>query len=81
MFGDGDNIGASYFGDGDTAIGFVGGVKVDMVGSDTCCDGNLELLCFGETFRSEVSWVETLLLLLLLAVGLAMQIVVTLTES
>jgi len=58
VLGDGDDIGASDFGDGDTAIGLVGDVKVDVVGTDTCCYGNLELLGFGETLGGEVTGVE-----------------------
>jgi len=59
MFGDGDNVGPGNFGDGDTTISLVGGVKVDVIGSDTRCDSNLELLGFGETLCGEVTWVES----------------------
>jgi hypothetical protein len=52
VFGDGDDVGARDFSDSDTAIGLVGGIEVDVVGTDTCGDGDLEFLCFGETFRS-----------------------------
>ena len=30
-----------------------------MVRSDTCCDGDFEFLCFGETFGGQVSWMES----------------------
>jgi hypothetical protein len=59
VFGDGDDIGAGYFGDGDTAVGLVGCVQVDVVGADTSGNGNLELLGFCETLGSEVAGVET----------------------
>jgi hypothetical protein len=49
VLGDGDNVGARDFGDGDAAIGLVGCVEVDVVGADACCDCELELLGFGET--------------------------------
>lgn len=58
VLGDGDDVGASHFGDGDTAVGLVGNVKVDVVGTDTCCYGDLELLGFGETLGGEVTGVE-----------------------
>ena len=59
MLGDGNDVGASDFGDGDTAVGLVGGVKVDVVGSNTGSDGDLELLGLGQTLSGEVTWVET----------------------
>lgn len=58
VLSDGDDVGTSHFGDGDTAIGLVGDVKVDVVGSDTCGHGDLELLCLSETFSGEVTGVE-----------------------
>ena len=59
VFGDGDDIGACHFGDGDTAVGLVGCVQVDVVGADTSGNGNLELLGFCETLGGEVAGVET----------------------
>lgn len=47
MFGDGDDVRAGHFGDSDTAICLVGRVQVDVVGSNTGSDGNLELLRLG----------------------------------
>lgn len=58
VFGDGDDVGAGDFGDGDAAIGFVGGVEVDVVGADASGNGEFELLGFGETFGGEVARVE-----------------------
>lgn len=58
MLGDGDDVGAGHFGDGDTAVGGVGRVQVDVVRADTGGDGDLELLGLGETLRSEVTGVE-----------------------
>jgi hypothetical protein len=60
MFSDGDNVGACYFGDCDTAVCFIGSIEVDVVRTDTCCYGNLELLSLSEAFLGEVTWVEAL---------------------
>ena len=59
MFCDGDDVRASNFCDCDTAVGLVRCVQVDVVGSDTCCDGDLELLGLGETLCGEVTRVES----------------------
>jgi hypothetical protein len=59
VFGDGYDVGTSNLGDGDTAIGLVCSVQIDMIGSNTSGHGNLELLCFGKTFGSEVTGVES----------------------
>lgn len=58
MLSDGDHVGAGDFGDGDTAIGGVGCVEVDVVRTDTCGNGKLELLGFGETLGGQVTGVE-----------------------
>jgi len=58
MLSDGNDVAAGDFGDSDTAIGVVGGVQVNVVGANTSSDGNLQLLCFGETLGSEVTRVE-----------------------
>ena len=50
VLGDGDDVGTGHFGDGDAAVGLVGGIEVDVVGADAGRDGELELLGFGETF-------------------------------
>ena len=59
MFGNGDDIGPSDFSDGNTAICLVGCIEVDVVGSDTCCDGKLQLLGLGQTLSGEVAGVES----------------------
>jgi len=59
VLGDGNDIGACYFGDGDTAIGLVCCVQVDVVGANSSSDGNLELLGLGQTLSGEVTRVET----------------------
>lgn len=59
MLGDRDNVGSRYLGHGDTTVGLVGGVEIDVVGSNTGCDGDLEVLGLGETLGCEVAWVET----------------------
>jgi hypothetical protein len=58
VLGDGDDIGARHLGDGDTAVGLVGRVEVDVVGADTGGDGELELLRLGETLGGQVAGVE-----------------------
>lgn len=47
VLGDRDDVGASDLCDGDTAVGLVGGIEVDVVGTDTSGDGKLEVLCLG----------------------------------
>ena len=58
VLGDGHDVGASNLGHGDTAIGLVGSIEVDVVRTDTSSDGNLEVLRLGETFGSQVAGVE-----------------------
>jgi hypothetical protein len=59
MLSDRDNVGASDLGDGDTAVGLVGRIEVDVIGTDTSSDGNLQLLGLSKTLCCEVTWVET----------------------
>ena len=59
VLGDRNDVGASDFGNGDTAIGLVGSVEVDVVRSNTGSDGNLEVLRLCETLCREVARVET----------------------
>lgn len=58
VLSDGDDVGASHLGDGDTTVGLVGGIKVDVVGTNTGGDGNLQVLGLGETLSSQVTRVE-----------------------
>lgn len=58
VLGDGDDVGASDLSDGDTAVGAVGSIEVDVVGTNTGSDGNLELLGLGETLSGQVTRVE-----------------------
>ena len=58
VLGDGDDVGACHFGDGDTAVCSVGGVQVDVVGADTSSDGDLELFRFGESLSGQVAGME-----------------------
>lgn len=60
MLSNGDNIGSGHLGDGDTAVGFVGGVEVDVVRANTRSDGKLELLGLLKALLGEVAWVETM---------------------
>jgi hypothetical protein len=56
---DGDNVGASDFGNGDTTVGLVGGIEVDVIRSNTSSDGNLKLLSLSKTLCGKVTGVET----------------------
>jgi hypothetical protein len=53
-----DNVGTSDLGNSDTAVGLVGSVQVDVVRTDTSSDGNLEVLCLGQTLLGQVTRVE-----------------------
>jgi hypothetical protein len=59
VLSDGDDVGASDLGDGDTAVGLVGGIEVDVVRTNTSSDGELQVLSLGETLFCEVSGVES----------------------
>jgi hypothetical protein len=59
MLSNGNDVGTSNLGDGDTAVGLVGCIEVDVVGTDTSCDGNLKVLCLGKTLFCKVSRMES----------------------
>lgn len=63
VLGDGDDVGAGDLSDGDAAIGLVCGVEVDVVGTDTGSDGELELLRLCETLGGQVAGVEAVSML------------------
>jgi len=52
------DVGARDLGDGDTTVGLVGRVEVDMVGSDASCDGELQIFGLCEALSCQVSGVE-----------------------
>jgi hypothetical protein len=52
------DIGAGDFSNSDTTVGGVCGVEVDMVGTDTGSDSNLELLRLGQSLCGEITGVE-----------------------
>lgn len=58
VLSDGDDVGASNLGDGDTTVGLVGGVEVDMVRADTSSNSELELLGLGQALSGQVTGVE-----------------------
>ena len=60
VLSDGDDVGASDLSDGYTAVGLVGSIEVDVVGTDTSSDGELEVLGLSKTLRCEVTGVETI---------------------
>jgi hypothetical protein len=41
VLSDRDDVGAGDLGDGNTAVGLVGGIEVDVVRTDTSSDGKL----------------------------------------
>lgn len=55
---DGDDVGAGDLGDGDAAVGLVGLVQVDVVGTNTGGDGDLEVLALLQAVGGEVTGVE-----------------------
>lgn len=61
VLSDGDDVGASHLSDGETAVGLVGGIEVDVIGTNTSGDGNLQVLGLGETLGSQVTRVEAVL--------------------
>jgi hypothetical protein len=58
VLGDGDDVGAGDFGDGDAAVGLVGLVEVDVVRANTGGNGDLEVLALLQAFGGEVTGVE-----------------------
>lgn len=59
VLGDGDHVAASHLSDGNTAVGCVGSIEVDVVRSNTCCNSKLEVLGFGQSFCGKVTGVES----------------------
>ncbi len=55
----GHNVGASHFSNSDTTVGFVCGIEVNMVRSNAGGDCELELLSLGESFRGQITRMET----------------------
>jgi hypothetical protein len=47
MLSDGHHVGTSDLGDGDAAVGLVCCIKIDMVGTNSSCDSDLEVLRLG----------------------------------
>ena len=52
------DVGTSHFGDGDTTIGFVRGIQVNVVRSNASGNGELELFCFCESLGGQITWME-----------------------
>ena len=65
MFGDRDDVRTSHFSDGDTPIGGVGGIEIDVVRPNTGCDCKLELLCLCESLSGQVTGMEAVQLQLI----------------
>jgi len=58
VLSNGDDVGASDLSDGDTTVGLVGSVEVDVVRADTSGNSELELLGLGKTLSGQVTGVE-----------------------
>lgn len=58
VLGDGDDVGAGDFGNGDAAVGDIGLVEVDVVRANTGGDGDLEVLALLQAVGGEVTGVE-----------------------
>lgn len=58
VLGNGDDIATSDLGDGDTAVGLVGSIQVDVVRADTSSDGELQVLGLGQTVGGQIAGVE-----------------------
>lgn len=58
VLSDRDDIGTSNLSNRDATIGLVGSVQVDVVGTDTSSDGELEVLGLSKTLCGEVTRVE-----------------------
>ena len=61
VLSDRDDVRSGDLGDGDTAVGGVGSVQVNVIGTNTGSDGELELLGLGQTLSGEVTWVEAVI--------------------
>jgi len=61
VLSDGDDVGSGDLSNGDTAIGLVGCVEIDVVGTDAGCNGDLQLLGLGQSLCRQVTWVEAVL--------------------
>jgi hypothetical protein len=59
VLSDGHDVGASDFGNGDTAVGLVRGIEVDVVRTNTGSNGNLQVLRLSKTLCCEVTGVES----------------------
>jgi hypothetical protein len=60
VLSDGNDVGSRDLGDGDTSVGLVCGIEIDVVGSDTSGNGNLQLLGLCQTLSSEVAGMEAI---------------------
>jgi hypothetical protein len=69
VLGDGDDVAAGDLSDGDTTVGLVGGIQVDVVRTNTGGDGDLELLGLGQALSGQVTGVETRGVRLALPIG------------
>ena len=55
VLSDRHDVGSSDLGDSDTAVRLVRSIKINMIGSNTSCDRELEVLCFCKAFCSQIA--------------------------
>lgn len=60
VLSDGDNVGTGDLGHGNTTVGLVGGIEINVVGANTGSHSKLQLLGLGQTLSGEVSRVEAI---------------------
>ena len=70
VLSDRDNVGTSDLSDGDTAVGLVGSIEIDVVGSDTSSDRKLQVLGLSKTLCCEVTGVEAVVNMSALSVSI-----------
>lgn len=58
MLGHRDDVGASDFGNCDTAVGGIGSVEIDVIRADTSSNGKLKVLSLSQTLGIEIARVE-----------------------
>ena len=59
VLSNGNDVRPCDFGHGDTTVGLVGGIEVDMIRSNTRSYSNLQLFGLGKTFGVQIPGMET----------------------
>jgi hypothetical protein len=58
VLGHGNDVAASDLGNGDTTVGLVGRVQIDVVGANTGGDGDLQVLSLSKALGSQITGME-----------------------